>query len=43
VMFEVGGGLTEEAAKEALNHAAYKLSIKTKFVARHGMIAGGEE
>jgi len=42
VMFEVGGGLTEEAAKEALNHAAYKLSIKTKFVARHGMIAGGE-
>ena len=42
VMFEVGGGLTEEAAKEALNLAAYKLSIKTKFVARHGMIAGGE-
>jgi len=42
VMFEVGGGLTEEAAKEALNLAAYKLSIKTKFVARHGMISGGE-
>jgi ribosomal protein L16/L10AE len=42
-MFEVGGGLTEEAAKEALNHAAYKLPIRTKVVARHGMIAGGEE
>lgn len=42
VMFEVGGGLTEEAAKEALNHASYKLAIRTKVVARHGMIAGGE-
>jgi large subunit ribosomal protein L16 len=42
VMFEVGGGLTEEAAKEALNLAAYKLAIKTKVVSRHGMVAGGE-
>ena len=42
VMFEVGGGLSEEAAKEALNLAAYKLAIKTKVVARHGLIAGGE-
>lgn len=42
VMFEVGGGLTEEAAKEALNLAAYKLAIRTKFVARHGISTGGE-
>jgi large subunit ribosomal protein L16 len=42
VMFEVGGGLTEETAKEALRLASHKLAIKTKFVSRHG-IGGGEE
>ena len=41
IMFEVGGGLPEDMAKEALRLAAYKLSIKTKIVGRYGM-AGGE-
>jgi large subunit ribosomal protein L16 len=41
IMFEVGGGLTEEAAKEALQLAQYKLAIKTKIVARYE-VAGGE-
>ncbi|MFA5078990.1 MAG: 50S ribosomal protein L16 [Dehalococcoidia bacterium] len=33
IMFEVGG-IKENLAKEALNLAAYKLPIKTRFVAR---------
>jgi len=33
IMFEVGG-IKENQAKEALNLAAYKLPIKTRFVAR---------
>jgi large subunit ribosomal protein L16 len=33
VLFEVGG-LPEDMSKEALNLAAYKLSIKTKIIAR---------
>ena len=33
VMFEIGG-VSEEIAKEALRLAAYKLSIKTKIIAR---------
>jgi large subunit ribosomal protein L16 len=41
IMFEVGGGLPEEVSKEALRLAQYKLSIKTKIVARHDL-AGGE-
>jgi large subunit ribosomal protein L16 len=41
VLFEVGGGLPEEIAKESLRLAAYKLSIKTKIVSRYGF-AGGE-
>jgi len=41
IMFEVGGGLPEEIAKEALRLAAYKLSIKTKIVSRYG-VPGGE-
>ena len=32
VLFVVGG-LPEDMSKEALNHAAYKLSIKTKIIA----------
>jgi large subunit ribosomal protein L16 len=35
IMFEVGGGLPDEVAKEALRLAQYKLPIKTKIVARH--------
>lgn len=34
VMFEVGGGLPEEVAREALKRAQYKLGIKTKIVGR---------
>jgi large subunit ribosomal protein L16 len=41
IMFEVGGGLPEEVAKEALRLAQYKLSIKTKIVGRQDL-AGGE-
>jgi large subunit ribosomal protein L16 len=41
IMFEVGGGLPEETAKEALRLASYKLPIKTKIVSRHSA-SGGE-
>lgn len=41
VLFEVGGGVDEEIAKEALHLASYKLSIKTKIVGRYD-VAGGE-
>jgi large subunit ribosomal protein L16 len=34
VMFEIAG-VSEEAAREAMRLAAYKLPIKTQFVARH--------
>jgi large subunit ribosomal protein L16 len=40
IMFEVGGGLPEEVAKEALRLASYKLSLKTKIVSRHDMVGG---
>ena len=33
-MFEVGGGVPEDIAREALHLASYKLSVKTKIVAR---------
>lgn len=42
IMFEIGGGLPEDIAREALRLAQYKLAIKTKIVARHDMILGGE-
>jgi large subunit ribosomal protein L16 len=32
IMFEIGGGVSEEIAKEALKRASYKLSVKTRFV-----------
>ena len=32
IMFEVGGGIPEEMAREALKLASYKLPIKTKIV-----------
>ena len=41
IMFEVGGGLSEDLAKEALRLAQYKLSIKTKIVGRYD-VSGGE-
>jgi large subunit ribosomal protein L16 len=41
VMFEVGGGLTEDVAHEALRLAQYKLAIRTKIVGRLD-VAGGE-
>lgn len=41
VLFEVGGGVDEEIAKEALRLASYKLSVKTKIVGRYDA-AGGE-
>ncbi len=34
IMFEIGGGIPEEIARESLRLAAYKLSVKTKIVAR---------
>ena len=43
IMFEVGGGLTEESAKEALRLAQYKLAIKTRIVSRPEAMPGGGE
>ena len=34
IMFEIGGGVTEEKAKEALTLASHKLSVKTKMIVR---------
>ncbi len=34
IMFEVGGGVPEDVAREALRLASYKLSVKTKVVGR---------
>jgi large subunit ribosomal protein L16 len=41
IMFEVGGGLSEDVAQEALRLAQYKLAIRTKIVGRYE--AGGGE
>ena len=43
VMFEVGGGLPDEVAKEALRLAQYKLPIRTKIIARHDRPTTGTE
>src|SRR3989337_1026954 len=40
IMFELGGGLPEDVAKEALRLAQYKFSIRTKIVGRHDVIGG---
>lgn len=40
VMFEIGGGLPEDIAREALRLAQYKLAIKTKIITRHDFVAG---
>ena len=34
IMFEVGGGVPDDVAREALRLASYKLSVKAKIVAR---------
>ncbi|HHP7238752.1 50S ribosomal protein L16 [Longibacter sp.] len=36
ILFEVGGGVTREVAKEALRLGRHKLPVKTKFVERPG-------
>ena len=41
IMFEVGGGLPEDVAQEALRLAQYKLAIRTKIVGRYEE-SGGE-
>lgn len=41
VLFEIGGGLPEDVAKEALRLAQYKFPIRTKIVGRPDQ-AGGE-
>jgi len=40
ILFEIGGGLPDDVAKEALRLAQYKFPIKTKIVGRDQ--AGGE-
>jgi large subunit ribosomal protein L16 len=39
-LFEIGGGVSEDVAKEALRLAAYKLSVKTQIIQRE--VAGEE-
>jgi large subunit ribosomal protein L16 len=43
IMFEVGGGLPEDVAKEALRLAQYKLPIRTKIVGRLDRVGGEHE
>jgi large subunit ribosomal protein L16 len=43
VMFEVGGGLPDEFAVEALRLAQYKLAIKTKIIGRYEQTGTGGE
>jgi large subunit ribosomal protein L16 len=40
IMFEIGGGLPDDVAKEALRLAQYKLAIRTKIVGRHDQTGG---
>jgi large subunit ribosomal protein L16 len=40
MMFELGGGLPEDVAREALRLAQYKLAIRTKVVARLDRVGG---
>ncbi len=40
IMFEIGGGLPEEMAKEALRLAQYKLAIRTKIIGRYDVVGG---
>jgi len=34
ILFELGGGVTEEQARTALNKVAHKMPLRTRFVAR---------
>jgi large subunit ribosomal protein L16 len=34
MLFEIGGGVSEEIARETLNHVAHKLPVQTRFVKR---------
>ena len=36
ILYEVGGGISEELARAALNKVAHKMPIKTRFVKRRG-------
>jgi large subunit ribosomal protein L16 len=40
IMFEIGGGMPEHIALEALRLAQYKLPIKTKIVSRQDQMGG---
>src|SRR5512143_3474413 len=40
IMFEIGGGLPEDIAREALRLAMYKLPIRTKIVTRYDHVGG---
>jgi large subunit ribosomal protein L16 len=40
VMFEIGGGIADEIALEALRLAQYKLPIKTKIIRRYDQVGG---
>jgi large subunit ribosomal protein L16 len=40
IMFEVGGGLPADVAREALRLAQYKLAIRTRIVGRHDTVGG---
>ena len=42
ILFEMAG-IAEEVAKEAMRLASHKLPIKTKFIVRETMVAGGSE
>lgn len=39
IMFEVGGGVSEELARESMRLAQQKLPIKTKFVVRPDLVS----
>lgn len=40
ILIEIGGGLPENVAKEALRLAQYKFPIKTKIVGRYDQVGG---
>jgi len=42
IMFEIGGGLPDDIAIQALRLAQYKFSIKTKIIGRYDQVGGGE-
>ena len=43
ILFEIGGEVTEETAREAMRLAAFKLPIKTKFITRDSQAAQAQE